>query len=95
MIEEINKVPFASEDVLEKLESDKEFAVSALDITPTEKIEMVLARLTVSNGEYPTAAVAKQTIQDIGLEIPAGLSELAAPITPEDSTMPYYNLFKD
>lgn len=95
MVKEINQVPYTSEDLQQQLENDKAFAINTLEVTPTEKIEMVLARLTVTRGEYPSAAVAKQTIQQIGLEIPDCLSELAQPITPEDHHVPYFTLFQD
>jgi len=95
MVKEIKQIPYAPADLLEKLENEKTFEINTLDITPTEKIEMVLARLTATSGDYPTAAVAKQTVQEIGLAIPACLGELAEPITPEDHKVPYYTLFQD
>lgn len=95
MVKEINTIPYTPGNLLSRLQENKEFEITTLEITRTEKIEMVLARLTATRGEYPSAALAKQTVQEIGLEIPDCLSELAQPVTPEDNLVPYYTLFND
>lgn len=91
----LGEIAYAPDDLLNKLKEDKFFEIVKLPVTAKDKIEMILARLTVTGGEYPSAAVAKYTMRMLSVEIPESVSELAQSITPEDHAVPYYTLFKD
>lgn len=89
MVKETNYVPYAPRDIVKQVQNG-EYEINRIEITPHDKIEMVLARLTATKGDYPTLAELKETVQKIGLEIPEEMYRLAQPITEEDHHKKYY-----
>lgn len=94
MVKSADRVVFANNDIPRTISNDKQITLTAIDIDDTDRIEMIISRLTVSLGRYPFTAEVKEVINMLGINIPEHLSGLKGEITDADSETIFFKNIK-